>query len=184
MSVFTKHTTETAPQGAAEVLAKVQERYGFIPNLAAFVAESPVTLGALLGLVKAFDETSFSPQEQQIVLLTVSLTNGCAYCKTVHTALSRQSGLDDATLQALLNFDPLPDSKQNALRDFAQSVAQQRGHLDEGTVEAFLQAGYSKAQVFEVVLGVSMKTLTNYSNHLAGAEPNAEFLAMAEAAPA
>ena len=47
-------------------------------------------------------------------------------------------------------------------------------------MRAFLATGYTKAQVFEVVMGVAMKTLTNYSNHLAGAVPNPEFIAMAE----
>ena len=29
-------------------------------------------------------------------------------------------------------------------------------------------------------MGIALKTLTNYSNHLTGALPNAEFIAMAE----
>ncbi len=43
-----------------------------------------------------------------------------------------------------------------------------------------MAAGYTKVKVFEVVMGVPIKTLTNYSNHLAGAVPNPEFVAMAE----
>lgn len=37
----------------------------------------------------------------------------------------------------------------------------------------------ARAQVFECVLGVALKTLTNFCNHLAHAEPNPEFVAMA-----
>jgi alkylhydroperoxidase family enzyme len=31
---------------------------------------------------------------------------------------------------------------------------------------AFLEAGFSQEQVLEVVMAVSMKTLSNYANHL------------------
>lgn len=40
------------------------------------------------------------------------------------------------------------------------------------------------AKIFEVVMGIGLKTMTNYCNHLASAEPNAEFTRMAERASA
>lgn len=180
MTIFTKHTDSTAPKGAAEVLGKVKERYGFVPNLAAYIAESPLVLDMVMNMSGAFDKTSFTPQEQQIILATVSVLNDCNYCRTAHTALSRKAGMDDKTLKAVLDISPLPDKKQNALRDFTKALVEERGWAGEEKVNAFLSAGYAKAQVFEVVLGIALKTLTNYSNHLAGAEPNREFVMMAE----
>ncbi len=180
MNIFTQHTDKTAPKGAAEVLAKVKERYGFIPNLAAYVAESPQVLDALMNFVGAFDRVTLTVQEQQVVLLTVSALNGCSYCRTAHTALGRMAKMDGDTLNATIAFEPLPDRKLNALRDFTHKVVEEKGWVKDNDVQAFLAAGYTKAQVFEVVMGVAMKTLTNYSNHLAGAVPNPEFVAMAE----
>jgi uncharacterized peroxidase-related enzyme len=180
MSIFTQHTDKTAPQGAAEVLAKVKQRYGFIPNLAAYVAESPLVLDAVLNLAGAFDKASLTAQEQQIVLLTVSTLNECSYCKTAHTALGRMAEIDGTTLQAAVALEPLSDPRLNALRDFTRKVVEEKGWVKDGDVQAFLAAGYTKAQVFEVVMGVALKTLTNYSNQLAGAVPNPEFVAMAE----
>lgn len=182
MSLFTKHTDTTAPEGAAEVLAKVKERYGFIPNLAATLAESPVTLNAVLNLSGAFDKTSFTEIERQVILITSSVVNGCDYCKTVHTALGRKAGIDDKTLGALVTITSLPDARLNALRDFTKAMVEERGRIHEGRVRQFLEIGYTKAQVFEVVMGIALKTLTNYSNHLTGTRPNPEFVAMAEPA--
>lgn len=180
MSLFSQHTDITAPAGAAEVLARVKERYGFIPNLAAYVAESPAMLGAVMNMAEAFDKTSLTPKEQQIVQLTVSALNGCTYCRTVHTALGRMAEMDEATLKAALAFETLPDKKLNALRDFTRKLVDERGWVKEADTREFLDAGYTRAQVFEVVMGVAMKTFTNYCNHLAGAIPNPEFVAMAE----
>lgn len=180
MSLFTQHTDATASQGAAEVLGKVKERYGFIPNLAATIAESPLTLNTVLNLSDAFDKTSFTEIERQVILITISVVNGCDYCKTVHTALGRKAGIDDRTVEALLALAPLPAARLNALRDFTRAMVEERGRLQEEQVLHFLNAGYTKAQVFEVVMGVALKTLTNYSNHLTGTRPNPEFVAMAK----
>lgn len=180
MSLFTRHTDATAPKGAAEVLAIAKARYGFIPNLAAYLAESPHVLGTTLTLSEAFDKTSLTSQQQQLVLMTVSVLNGCSYCRTAHTGLARRAGMDDANVRAVLALERLPDHRLNALRDFTRQLVEERGRVNVDQVKAFLAAGYTRAQVFEVVLGVALKTLTNFSNHLAGAEPNEEFVAMAE----
>lgn len=180
MSLFIQHTDTTAPEAAAATLGKIKERYGFIPNLAAYVAESPVVLGAVLNLVGAYDNVSLSPQEQQIVMLTASALNGCGYCRTVHTGMGRMAHIDDATLKATIAFEPLADRKLNALRDFTRKVVDERGWVKNADIQEFLAADYTKAQVFEVVMGVALKTLTNYCNHIADAKPNDEFIAMAE----
>lgn len=184
MSLFIQHTNTTAPESAAATLSKIKERYGFIPNLAAYVAESPVVLGAVLNLVGAYDNVSLSPQEQQIVMLTASALNGCGYCRTVHTGMGRMAHIDDATLKATIAFETLADQKLNTLRDFTRKVVDERGWVKDADIQEFLAAGYTKAQVFEVVMGVALKTLTNYCNHIADAKPNDEFIAMAEGKPA
>ena len=142
MSLFTQHTDKTAPQGAATVLEKARERYGFIPNLGAYVAESPQVLEAVLNLSGAFEKTTLTPREQQVVLLTVSSLNGCAYCKTVHTALGRMAELDDRTLEAVSTLQPLPDAKLEALREFTRKVVEERGWVGEKGLREFLAAGY------------------------------------------
>ncbi len=182
MSLFTQHTVETAPKGASEVLSRVVERYGFIPNLAAFVAESPVTLDAIMNLSEFFDKTSLGKQEQQIVLITVSAMNGCDYCKTVHTALGRMAEVDAEIIRNTLALQPLADAKLEALRHFTQQLLEKQGYANDDEIKAFLDAGYSRSQVFEVVMGIALKTLTNFSNHLAGAVPNPQFIEMAQAA--
>jgi len=178
MTLFTLHTDKTAPEGAAEVLGKVKEKYGFIPNLAACVAEAPNVLSAIMALSSAMDNSSLTAQEQQVVLLTISTLNGCSYCRAVHKALGSMAKVDAETLDAIIGSIPLADKKLNALNSFVIAIFKDRGLVSEEKTQAFLDAGFSKAQVFEVVMGVALKTLTNYCNHLAGAEPNAEFMVM------
>ncbi|MCP9976901.1 hypothetical protein [Actinomadura madurae] len=42
-----------------------------------------------------------------------------------------------------------------------------RGWVEEAEVQAFLDAGYTRRHVMDVILGVGMKTLSNYTNHIA-----------------
>jgi len=179
MSIFTKHDETTAPTEAATVLAAAKQRYGFVPNLAAYLAESPLVLDAVLKLAEQFEHSTLSAQEQQLVLLTVSALNGCNYCKTAHTALGKMADMSSDTLKSIIGFTPLQDARHEALRRFTREIVEAKGWLEEKQIQAFLDAGFTQAQVFEVVLGIALKTITNYSNHLAGAEPNEEFLALA-----
>ncbi len=76
-------------------------------------------------------------------------------------------GVDDAITDALRNTSPLPNARLEALRDFTLSIVRDRGNLAEGTVQTFLDAGFTKRQTLEVVLGYSQKVMSNYTNHLA-----------------
>jgi hypothetical protein len=63
---FPIHTIDTAPTDSQPALQAIEERYGFIPNLAAVFAESPGAFNALLGALKAYDDESLtlSPLER------------------------------------------------------------------------------------------------------------------------
>ncbi|MHA6327074.1 carboxymuconolactone decarboxylase family protein [Roseivivax sp. CAU 1753] len=54
-----------------------------------------------------------------------------------------------------------------ALRTFTLAAVRDRGYVDETAVRTFLDAGFTKRQVLEVILGVSQKVMSNYTNHLA-----------------
>ena len=104
---------------------------------------------------------------QQVVLVAASMANGCHYCVAAHTAGLKMAGLADDQIGALRSESPLADPKLEALRVFTSAVVQHRGHVSDADLQTFLAAGYERAQVFEVLLGVAMKTLSNYSNHIA-----------------
>jgi alkylhydroperoxidase family enzyme len=46
---------------------------------------------------------------------------------------------------------------------------EKRGWASDGDVAAFLGAGYIKANVLDVVLATALKTISNYTNHIADA---------------
>jgi AhpD family alkylhydroperoxidase len=108
-----------------------------------------------------------SPAEQQVVYIAVSAQNACEYCVAGHTYLGRAAKLDEAAIQALRDGAPIPTPRLQALRGFAEAVVRERGLVGDAAVNTFLAAGFTKAQVLEVVLITSCKTISNYVNHLA-----------------
>ncbi|TAM40566.1 MAG: carboxymuconolactone decarboxylase family protein, partial [Burkholderiaceae bacterium] len=106
--------------------------------------------------------------------------NGCGFCAAGHTAIARKKlGLPEEVIAALRNTQALRDPKLNALALFTVAVLEQKGRVSDAELSAFLKAGYSQANVLEVVLGVSLATLCNYANNLAQTPINAELQAFA-----
>jgi AhpD family alkylhydroperoxidase len=165
---YTVHTLETAPKAAQEILAAAKKGLGFLPNLFAVMAEAPALVKAYATLSRIFDETSFSATERQVVLLTVSYVNDCEYCIAAHSVIAGMQKVPDQVVQAIRQGRPIADRKLEALRRLTAAVVGARGWPSEEDLGAFLSAGYGKQQVLEVVLGVGMKTLSNYTNHIAG----------------
>ncbi len=169
------HTPETAPAKAREVLETAKKAYGFVPNLLGIMAESPALLKAYTTLGSLFSETSLSPTEQQVVLLSVSLENACIYCVSAHSVIAEMKEVPSKVIEALRNGVAIPDKKLEALRAFTVSVVRSRGWPSEEEVRSFLTAGYTQATILEVILGVGMKTLSNYTNHMAKTPLDAAF---------
>lgn len=176
---FQVHTLDSAPAGAKETLRKLVQGYGFVPNLAGALAESPATLAGLVGFMGAFEakDMTLTALERQIVLLAVSVGNRCDYCTAAHGMLAGMNGLDRAEIENLQQGRPLAEPRHEALRRFAAAVSEKRGCVSDFALEDFVAAGFTKAQVLEVIFGVALKTLTNYANHVAKPPVNAQFAA-------
>jgi uncharacterized peroxidase-related enzyme len=159
---------ESAAPAARDLLAGARRKLGFVPNLFGVMANAPALLEAYLSVSSSFDRTSLTPTERQIVLLAVSRENGCDYCVSAHTAIAGMQKVDARVVEALRDGRPIGDVRLEALRAFAVELVRSRGWPSPDATSLFLGAGYTPAQALEVVLGVGMKTLSNFANHLAG----------------
>ena len=167
MTDFTIHTVETAPEASRPRLEGAIAKVGFVPNLYATMATAPALLEGYQTLAGIFAKTNLSETEQQVILMTNNVLNGCEYCMAAHTTLSQGAGVAEDVIATLRDSTPLPDAKLEALRTFATVVNQTRGYPADADIQALLDAGYTKQTVLEVVLGTALKVLSNYTNHMA-----------------
>lgn len=168
MSQFKVHTKESAPEKALPALETAEAMFGFVPNLLGVMATSPALTEAYLALSKIFEKnTALSATEQQIVLLTVSRYHECHYCMAAHSVVADMQSIPAEITQAIRNDQPIPDSKLQALRTLVTALVEQRGAISELDITSFLDAGYQRVHVMDVMVGIGQKTLSNYTNHLA-----------------
>lgn len=161
-------TLENADHRGRAVLEKAKAQVGFIPNMYSRMVNSPGLLETYLDGYTAFrQESGFSPAEQELIFLVISRQNGCEYCVSAHSTLAdMKSGLAPAVTDAIRDGGRIEDSKLASLAKFTATMFDTRGLPSRAAVEEFLAAGYSERHVLEIVLALSIKTLSNYANHL------------------
>ena len=172
---FSVHNQQTAPAAAQTSLAGAESAFGFLPNLLGVFAESPAALKAYLTLGELFGSTSFSDTERQTVLLTISRYNECRYCVAAHSTIANMQNVPAEVVDAIRTDAPIADPRLEALRAFTIALIDKRGWLSDADTANFLAAGFSKANVLDVILAVSFKTLSNYTNHIAETPLDAAF---------
>jgi uncharacterized peroxidase-related enzyme len=176
ISFFTPVGVETAPEKSRPLLENVQKSFKFIPNLFGVFANSPVLLEGYLGLEKAFDKGSLSAVERQIILLSASVENRCGYCIAAHsTVLKAFLHVPAEVVSAVRADQPVSDPKLEALIALTKEIVTERGHVSAQVMDKFLAAGYRKDQVLEILIGVALKTMSNYLDHISPTELDPAF---------
>lgn len=166
----TPASIETSPAAAQPLLAGVKQQLGVVPNLFRLVGNSPAALEGYLGLNGALGKGELEPATRERIALAIAEVNGCDYCLSAHTYLGKNlAKLSEAEIAA--NRDgSSTDSKADAAVRFAVKLVKARGHVSDADVQAVKKAGYSDAQLIEIVLHVALNTLTNYVNEVAKTE--------------
>ncbi len=167
MPTYPIHTIASAPEKSKPALEQLQQAFGFIPNIAASIANSHKLVNGLVGLFQQVHSPGLTEAENQIVLLTDAVTNSSAYAVAFHTALALQQGISPAETDAIRQRQTPKDKRYAALSTLAMTLIEKRGHLSEQEFNAFLNAGFTKEQVLEVITIVAASTITNYTGTIA-----------------
>jgi len=166
----TPASIEAAPAASQPFLHAVKAQLGSVPNLFRLVANSPAALEGYLSLSGALGRGALPAPTRERIALAVAEINGCGYCLAAHTYLGKNvAKLHDAEISA--NRDGRSnDAKADAAVRFAAKVTQARGHTSELDLQDVREAGYSDAQIIEIVVHVALNTLTNYVGVVAKTE--------------
>ena len=178
MTDFTFYTPENAEGESKAILEQVQGKYGFVPNLFAYMAEAPYTIEAYTFLNDLLSKTALSPSQQQVALLAVSHYHNCDFCRVAHQAFGKMSKASQQTLDAIIQDNEIEDSTDKALVDMIIAIVDNRGWVSQEQLQGFFAAGFTKRHVYDLILIVTIKTLSNYANHLSKPEANEQLKAM------
>ena len=178
----TPATIEAAPVASQPLLQAVKKQLGIAPNLFRLVSNSPAALEGYLGMFGALGKGALPAATHERIALAVAEINDCGYCLSAHTYLGKNlAKLDDAEMIANRSGTS-NDAKADAAVRFAAKVTHLRGHVSDEDLQAVKAAGYSDAQVIEIVQHVALNTWTNYINEVAKTDIDFPVVALRKAA--
>ena len=170
MSRIPTPTLEEAPAAAQPLLTEVKRQLGRAPNMFRVIANSPAALEAYLGFLASLGKGTLAAPTRERIALAVAEVDGCDYCLSAHTYLARNlAKLDDAEITANRN-GASNDVKADVAVRFAAKLVRERGHVSEADVAAVRAAGYSDAEVVEIIAHVALNVFTNTINEALGTE--------------
>jgi len=166
MSRLSIPARDDVPEASKPILDAVNRQLGVVPNMFRLFASSPAALTGLASLDAANAKT-LSLKTRNGIALAVAQVNGCGYCLSAHTYV----GVNLAKIspeEARLNRQGRSgDAKIAAAVRFAAKVAEARGKVSDADLADVRNAGFSDAQVVEIVSVVAQNVLTNLLNNVA-----------------
>jgi AhpD family alkylhydroperoxidase len=145
----------------------VKRKFGFIPNLIREMSRNPAVARVYLDGQAAIASGVLSHREQQVIQLAVSVYNECDYCRAAHGLGSRMAGVAPADIEAIQKGTLPDDPRLRSLVSATWQVLDVRGSLTPQDLKAFETEGVDRAQLYEIVAIIGLKTVSNYVNHIA-----------------
>lgn len=159
MRPFNVPAKEEVSDENRQILEQLENQLGFIPNIYATYAHSDTALGRYLAFANG--KTSLSSKEKEVVNLAASQVNGCTYCQAAHTQLGKMNGFTDEQILELRAGKASFDPKIDALARLTRELIANRGRISDDVLENFFDAGYSKENLIDVIVGAGEKSITN-----------------------
>lgn len=163
---FTVPTRDEVSPANQAIFDNLKNGLGFVPNLYAYYAKNDTALGDYLALQNR--KSTLKAKEREVINLVTSQINDCKYCQAAHTALGKMNGFTDAQILELRSGTASFDSKLDALVRFTKSAVENRGRATDQSKDAFFAAGYTEANLIDVVIVVGDKIISNYIHNLTG----------------
>ncbi|SFR31315.1 uncharacterized peroxidase-related enzyme [Robiginitalea myxolifaciens] len=165
MSQFTIPTREEVSPANQAIFDNLNKNLGFVPNLYAYYAKNETALADYLSLQNR--KSTLRAKEREVINLVVSQINGCRYCQSAHTALGKLNGFTDEQILEIRTGEAAFDAKLDALARFTAEVTLNRGNASQEAKDAFFNAGYTEANLIDVVIVIGDKVISNYIHNLA-----------------
>lgn len=181
MSRIAIPTREAAPTASQPILDAVNKQLGVVPRLFRLVSISPAALAGMTSLSGALTR-ALDVKTRERIALAVAQVNGCDYCLSAHTYLGLNLAKISPEEIALNRKGKSSDSKADAAVRFAARVAETRGKVTDVDIAAVKSAGFTEAQVIEIVAIVAENFLTNLINNVAETDIDFPVVLAAEAA--
>jgi uncharacterized peroxidase-related enzyme len=152
-----------------ELLEAVKKQMGTVLNIFKGFAHSPAALEFYLAQSKALAGGVLKAKLREQIAVTLAGANQCDYCASAHTFLGKKTGISEAELADNL-AGRSRDGKTATALGFARAIAENRGQIGDEDLQQVRDAGFSEAEIVEIIAHVGMNLFTNIFNNIADTE--------------
>lgn len=161
MSVtFEVPTRDQVSEDNQAIFDRLEKGLGFVPNLYATYAYNDTALGDYLAFQNR--KSTLRAKEREVINLVVSQINECQYCLAAHTALGKANGFTDEQILEIRGGEAPFDAKIDALAQFVRDITINRSKPSTEALENFFTAGYTKANLIDVIVVIGDKIISNF----------------------
>lgn len=167
-------------EAATEVTAifdNARATIGMVPNVYRSMAQSPAVLTAFVGMLAAMQAGTLSRALQQQIAVRVAQVDRSTYCLAVNVAMGLHVGLDEGTITAA-RTGQATDSRVAAALQFVSAMLAHRGQIDDADFAVLSEAGFTSAEIAEIIGNVGLNLFANYFNLAAGTTPDFPVVAL------
>jgi len=157
---------EHAPAASRAILQATKQAVGMVPNLYRTLAHAPVALQAYVETAATLARGQLEPSLREQIAVAVAGINGCEYCAAAHTAIGHGKGVERQELTRNLVAESSDPKVAGALA-FVRALLETRGAVSDAELQAVRDAGFSEADITEIVGHVGMNAFSNMFNRLA-----------------
>ncbi|KXU93966.1 alkylhydroperoxidase [Caballeronia megalochromosomata] len=155
---------QNIPAESKVVVDAISKQLKLTPNLFRVMAQSPFALNGWAGLQASLAKT-LDLKTRDGIALAVSQVNECQYCLSAHTYVAtRFAGLSDEEV-ALNRQGQSESARVAAAVAFARTLMQTRGKVADSDLDAVRAAGYTDANIVEIIALSAQFMLTNFINN-------------------
>ena len=171
------------PNDLREMIATVNEKAGFIPNIFLALAHRPDEFRAFFAYHEALMERQggLTKADREMIVVATSGDNGCQYCVVAHGAILRIRTKDSLVAdQVAVNYrkaDITP--RQKAMLAFALKVSNSSDAIGESDYTALHDHGFSDDDIWDIAAITGLFGFSNRLANFASIRPNNEFYTMA-----
>jgi uncharacterized peroxidase-related enzyme len=160
MKKFTVPTKEEVSETNQHIFDNLQKNMDMVPNLYAYFGKNETALADYLALQSR--KNTLTGKEREVINLVVSQVNNCKYCLAAHTVVGKMNGFTDQQVLEIRKAAISFDHKLAALAEFVKETATTRGEPSEEAVEALFNAGYTEANMIDILIVIGDKIISNY----------------------
>jgi len=175
------------PQDLREMMLKVQEKAGFIPNVFLTLAHRPDECRAFFAYHDALmlRESGLTKAEKEMIVVATSGVNHCLYCVVAHGAILRIYAKNPQIADQIAVDHRKADlsPRQGAMLDFAVKLARAPETLNQTDHQKLRDQGFSEEDIWDIGGITAFFALSNRMAHLIAMRPNDEFFLLGRVPP-